>query len=48
MTIWLKFVTITILLIASLSAAQELVKVPVQIPSISPAVSAFAIARERW
>jgi len=29
------------------SSAQELVKVPVQIPSISPAISAFAIARDR-
>ena len=48
MTIWLKLVAIAIFsLIASRSAAQELVKVPVQIPSISPAMSAFAIACER-
>jgi ABC-type nitrate/sulfonate/bicarbonate transport system substrate-binding protein len=37
----------TWLLIASRSGAQELVKVQVQIPSISPAISAFAIARDR-
>ena len=47
MTIWLKVLTIAILLVASRSVAQELVKVPVQIPSITPAISAFAIARER-
>ena len=47
MAIWLKLVSVAVLLIASRSPAQELIKVPVQIPSISPAVSAFAIARER-
>jgi NitT/TauT family transport system substrate-binding protein len=47
MAIWLKVVTVALLLTAAQSAAQELVKVPVQIPSISPAISAFAIARDR-
>jgi NitT/TauT family transport system substrate-binding protein len=47
MAIWLKLVTVALLLTAAQSAAQELVKVPVQIPSISPAVGAFAIARDR-
>jgi NitT/TauT family transport system substrate-binding protein len=43
-----KFALIAILsLIAVPSSAQELIKVPVQIPSISPAISAFAIARDR-
>jgi NitT/TauT family transport system substrate-binding protein len=36
-----------LLLMGAKSSAQELVKVPVQIPSISPAISAFAIARDR-
>ena len=47
MAIWLKFVASSLLLIGSTAVAQELVKVPVQIPSISPAVSAFALARDR-
>ena len=47
MAIWRKFVACSLLLIASSAVAQELVKVPVQIPSISPAVGAFALARER-
>jgi len=47
MAIWPKIVTFAILVISSTCAAQELVKVPVQIPSISPAVTAFAVARER-
>jgi len=47
MAIWLKIVTFTLILIGSRSAAQELVKVPVQIPSITPAVTAFAVARDR-
>ena len=47
MAIWLKFVAGSLLLISSNTVAQELVKVPVQIPSISPAVSAFALARDR-
>jgi ABC-type nitrate/sulfonate/bicarbonate transport system substrate-binding protein len=46
--VWLHAViTALILLLASTTAAQELIKVPVQIPSISPAVTAFAVARER-
>jgi ABC-type nitrate/sulfonate/bicarbonate transport system substrate-binding protein len=47
MAILQKLVTIAALLLASRGAAQELFKVPVQIPSITPAVTAFAIARER-
>jgi len=47
MAIWLKLVTVALLFTAAPSAAQELVKVPVQIPAITPAVSVFAIARER-
>ncbi len=48
MTIWLEFFTIAIVpLIAWNSWAQELIKVPVQIPAITPAVTAFAIARDR-
>jgi len=35
------------LLWTSTSQGQELVKVPVQIPSVSPAIGAFAIARDR-
>jgi len=48
MTIWLNLVIVAAFLFdASNSNAQELVKVPVQIPSISPAVTAFAVARDR-
>jgi NitT/TauT family transport system substrate-binding protein len=47
MAIWPKIVTFALLVISSTSAAQELVKVPVQIPAITPAVTAFAVARER-
>src|SRR6266542_1888680 len=47
MAIWLKIITFALILIGSRSVAQELVKVPVQIPSITPAVTAFAVARER-
>ena len=47
MAIWLKVVTVALLLTAAPSGAQELVKVPVQIPAITPAVTAFAVARER-
>jgi NitT/TauT family transport system substrate-binding protein len=47
MAIWLKIATFAFLFIGSKSVAQELVKVPVQIPSITPAVTAFAVARER-
>lgn len=48
MAIWLRIVIAAALLfIGSNSDAQELVKVPVQIPAITPAVTAFAVARER-
>jgi NitT/TauT family transport system substrate-binding protein len=47
MAIWRRVVAGSLLLIGSSAVAQELVKVPVQIPSISPAVSAFALARDR-
>ncbi len=47
MAIWLKIITFALILIGSRSVAQELVKVPVQIPSITAAVTAFAVARER-
>ena len=47
MTIWQKSIAIGALLLTSNGAAQELVKVPVQIPSITPAVTAFALARDR-
>src|SRR5678815_3832462 len=40
-------IVIFALLCTSFSHSQELVKVPVQIPSISPAIGAFAIARDR-
>jgi sulfonate transport system substrate-binding protein len=48
MTICLQLITIMIAhLLGSSSWAQDLVKVPVQIPAITPAVTAFAIARDR-
>ena len=48
MAIWLKIIiAATLFLIGSSSGAQELIKVPVQIPAITPAVTAFAVARER-
>src|SRR6185503_1474299 len=48
MTIWLQFVAILIVhLLGSNGWAQDLIKVPVQIPAITPAVTAFAIARDR-
>ena len=47
MAIWRKCFTIAILLFATRSSAQELVKVPVQIPAITPAATAFAVARDR-
>ena len=47
MAIWRRIVAGSLLLIGSSAVAQDLVKVPVQIPSISPAVSAFALARDR-
>src|ERR1044072_3847636 len=48
MTIGLQFVTIVIVqLVGSNSGAQHAIKVPVQIPAIPPAVTAFSIARDR-
>ena len=47
MAISQKLITIAALLLASRGVAQELIKVPVQIPSITPAVTAFAVARDR-
>ena len=47
MAIWRSVLAGSLLLIGSSAVAQDLVKVPVQIPSISPAVSAFALARDR-
>lgn len=48
MTIWLQFIMIMIVhLLGSNAWAQDLIKVPVQIPAITPAVTAFAIARDR-
>src|SRR4029434_2774917 len=48
MTIWLRILIVAALLISGANSdAQELIKVPVQIPSITPAVTAFAVARER-
>jgi NitT/TauT family transport system substrate-binding protein len=48
MAIWLRIVIVAALLVmGSNSDAQDLVKVPVQIPAITPAVTAFAVARER-
>ncbi|HTF93133.1 MAG TPA: ABC transporter substrate-binding protein, partial [Verrucomicrobiae bacterium] len=47
MAIWRKSFTIAILLLAARTSAQELVKVPVQIPAITPAATAFAVARDR-
>jgi NitT/TauT family transport system substrate-binding protein len=48
MTIWLRIlIVIALLCVASNSNAQELVKTPVQIPAITPAATAFAVARDR-
>ncbi|HVO92112.1 MAG TPA: ABC transporter substrate-binding protein, partial [Terriglobales bacterium] len=47
MAISLSVSMIAVLLIGSTSFAQELVKVPVQIPAITPAATAFAVARDR-
>ena len=48
MAIWLRIVIVAALLVmGSNSDAQDLVKVPVQIPAITPAVTAFAVTRER-
>src|ERR1051325_7143352 len=48
MTIWLQFVAILIIhLLGSNGWSQDLIKVPVQIPAITPAATAFAVARDR-
>ena len=47
MAICLKLLVCSLFLIGSRAVAQELVNVPVQIPAISPAVSTFALARDR-
>jgi NitT/TauT family transport system substrate-binding protein len=48
MTIWLRILIVAALLcVASNNNAQELVKTPVQIPAITPAATAFAVARDR-
>jgi NitT/TauT family transport system substrate-binding protein len=48
MTIWLRIlIVVALLCVASNNNAQELVKTPVQIPAITPAATAFAVARDR-
>ena len=48
MAIWLNSLIVAVLALSWLpSDAQELLKVPVQIPSITPAATAFAVARDR-
>src|SRR2546430_7525476 len=48
MAIWLKFLIIAgLIFISSSLDAQELIKVPVQIPAITPAATAFAVSRDR-
>ena len=48
MTIWLRIlIVVALLCVASNNDAQELVKTPVQIPAITPAATAFAVARDR-
>ena len=48
MTIWLRIlITAALLSVTSNNNAQELVKTPVQIPAITPAATAFAVARDR-
>jgi NitT/TauT family transport system substrate-binding protein len=48
MTIWLRILIVAVLLcMATNNNAQELVKAPVQIPAITPAATAFAVARDR-
>jgi ABC-type nitrate/sulfonate/bicarbonate transport system substrate-binding protein len=48
MAIWSKVLAAAVLALFWLPAeAQELLKVPVQIPSITPAATAFAVARDR-
>lgn len=48
MTIWLRIlIVVALLCVASNNSAQELVKTPVQIPAITPAATAFAVARDQ-
>jgi NitT/TauT family transport system substrate-binding protein len=48
MTIWLRIlIVVALLCVASNNNAQELVKTPVQIPAITPAATAFAVARDQ-
>jgi NitT/TauT family transport system substrate-binding protein len=48
MTIWLRIlIVVALLCVASNNNAQELAKTPVQIPAITPAATAFAVARDR-
>ena len=48
MTIWLRIlIVVALLCVTSNNNAQELVKTPVQIPAITPAATAFAVARDR-
>jgi NitT/TauT family transport system substrate-binding protein len=48
MTIWLRIlIGAALLCMATNNNAQELVKAPVQIPAITPAATAFAVARDR-
>ena len=48
MTIWLRIlIVVALLCVASNNNAQELVKTPVQIPAITPAATAFEVARDR-
>ena len=48
MTIWLRILIVAAFLcVASNNNAQEVVKTPVQIPAITPAATAFAVARDR-
>jgi len=48
MTIWLRIlIVVALLCVASNNNAQEFVKTPVQIPAITPAATAFAVARDR-
>ena len=48
MTIWLRIlIVVALLCVASSNNAQDLVKTPVQIPAITPAATAFAVARDR-
>jgi ABC-type nitrate/sulfonate/bicarbonate transport system substrate-binding protein len=47
MAICRKLLICSLVLFSSSAPAQELVKVPVQIPAITPAVSPFALARDR-